>query len=162
MKTLLPAPLLSLVLWVLWLLLNHSSSLGHLTMGGLLAWVIPLLTRGLRPLPVRVRRPVCIVRLGVRVVFDALLSNLAVLRCLLLAHRYRPLSGFVSIPLQLSDPNALAALAVIVSLTPGTVWAEIALDRSQLMLHVLDMTDPQRIVDHVKLHYEGPLLEIFQ
>ncbi len=56
-KRFLPAPLLSLALFGLWLLLNHSTSVGHITLGALLGWAIPLLTRGLRPLPVRVRRP---------------------------------------------------------------------------------------------------------
>lgn len=161
MKRLFPAPLLSLVLWLLWLLLNRSVSAGHVLLGGVLAGAIPLLTGGLRPLPVRVRRPMRIVQLAIRVMRDALTSNVAVLRYVLRASRHRAASGFVHIPLQLRDPNALAALAVIVNLTPGTVWAEIALDRSVLMLHVLELSDPQSIVDHVKTYYEQPLLEIF-
>lgn len=162
MKPLFPAPVLSLVLWVLWLVLNRSLSTAHLVMACLLAWLIPLLTGALRPLPVRVRRPTRMLRLGLRVMLDAVISNCAVLRCLLMPHRYRHPSGFVHIPLQLRDPNALAVLAVIVNLTPGTVWAEIALDRSVLMLHVLQMQEPERIVQHVKTHYEQPLLEIFR
>ena len=71
----LPAPLLSLALFGLWLLLNHSTSIGHITLGALLGWAIPLLTRGLRPLPVRVRRPDTILRLALQVVYDTLMSN---------------------------------------------------------------------------------------
>ena len=44
-KRFLPAPLLSLALFGLWLLLNHSTSIGHITLGALLGWAIALLER---------------------------------------------------------------------------------------------------------------------
>ena len=65
-------------------------------------------------------------------------------------------------PLQLRDPNALAVLATIVCITPGTVWAELSLDRSMLLLHVLEVDDAQAISAHVKQRYERPLMEIFE
>ena len=34
-------------------------------------------------------------------------------------------SGFVNIPLDLRDPYALAALACIITATPGTLWVEL-------------------------------------
>ena len=80
MKRLLPAPLLSAALFLLWLLLNRSASPGNLVMALVLAWLVPLLTRGLRPLPVRIRRPGVVLRLGLRVMVDTLHSNAAVLR----------------------------------------------------------------------------------
>ncbi|MFT7116866.1 MAG: multicomponent K+:H+ antiporter subunit E, partial [Rhodoferax sp.] len=57
MKRLLPAPLLSVALFVLWLLLNRSLALSQLLLALLLALAIPLITAGLRPMPVRIRRP---------------------------------------------------------------------------------------------------------
>ena len=83
MKRLLPAPLLSVALFVLWLLLNQSLSPGNLLLALVVAWLVPLLTRGLRPLPVRIRRPGTIVRLGLRVMTDSLHSNYMVLRFIL-------------------------------------------------------------------------------
>ena len=56
MKRILPTPLLSLALFAVWLLLNRSVSAGHLILGTVLAVAIPLLTAGLRPMRVRVRR----------------------------------------------------------------------------------------------------------
>jgi multicomponent K+:H+ antiporter subunit E len=51
---------------------------------------------------------------------------------------------------------------MIVCITPGTAWAEISRDRSQLMLHVLEVDDPEEIVQLVKRCYERPLMEIFE
>lgn len=67
MKRLFPAPLLSLSLWGLWLLLNLSLSAGNLLLGALLAILAPILMAPLRPLPVRIRKPGTIVRLILRV-----------------------------------------------------------------------------------------------
>lgn len=162
MKRVLPAPLLSLALLALWLLLNRSVSAGHLMLGTALALAIPLLTAGLRPLPVRIRRPGSLLRLVWHVLADSLASNLAVARLLLAPGRRRHPPGFVLVPLELRDANALAALAMITCITPGSAWAELSLDRSQLMLHMLELHDPQAVVDHVKTRYERPLMEIFE
>ena len=133
MKRLLPSPLLSVALFLLWLLLSRSVSAGHLILATVLAVLVPLLTGGLRPLPVRIRRPGMVLRLGLRVVADTIASNLAVVLFLVFPSRRRHASGFVHIPLELRDPNALAVLAMIVCITPGTAWAEISRDRSTLL-----------------------------
>ena len=162
MKRLLPTPLLSLALLALWLLLNRSVSAGHLILGTVLAIAIPLLTAGLRPMRVRVRRPGMILRLAFNVMVDTVQSNLAVARLLLAPGSRRHPAGFVRIPLQLRDPNALAVLAVITCITPGSAWAEISVDRSMLMLHLLELGDPDDVVARVKARYEQPLMEIFE
>lgn len=162
MHKLFPAPLISIGLWLMWLMLQHSSSLGNQLLALLLAWLLPLIFQGLRPQKVQVRKPLTVVKLCARVVIDTTQSNINVLRLLLRPGKRQHPSGFVHIPLQLRDPNGLAVLAMIVSITPGTVWAELALDRSMLMLHVLEVTDAQAIIEHVQFCYERPLMEIFE
>jgi multicomponent K+:H+ antiporter subunit E len=68
----------------------------------------------------------------------------------------------VIIPLELRDPVGLAALAMITTVVPGTVWSELALDRSKLMLHVWDVGEEQAFIAHFKARYEQPLREIFE
>ena len=162
MKRILPTPLLSLALLALWLLLNRSLSAGNLILGTVLALAIPLLTAGLRPMRVRVRRPTMILRLAFNVMVDTVQSNIAVARLLLAPGSRRHPAGFVHVPLQLRDPNALAVLAVITCITPGSAWAEISVDRSMLMLHLLELGDPADVVARVKARYEQPLMEIFE
>lgn len=161
-KRILPAPVLSLALLALWLLLNRSVSAGHIVLGGVLALAIPLLTAGLRPVPVRIRAPGAVLRLALTVMADTVQSSIAVSRLLLSPGRRRHPSGFVQIPLELRDANALAVLAVIVSIAPGTAWAELSVDRSMLMLHVLEVDDAQAVAAQIKQRYERPLMEIFE
>ena len=162
MKKILPAPLVSFGLFVVWLLLNRSLSPGHLLLALLLALGLPVLFKELRPQKVRVRHLGTVLRLCWTVVVDTTQSNIAVLRFLLLPRTRRHSADFVKIPLELRDPNGLAVLAMIVCITPGTAWAELSRDRSMLMLHVLEMDDAQAIAQHVKASYERPLMEIFE
>ncbi|MDD2052045.1 Na+/H+ antiporter subunit E [Pseudomonas putida] len=162
MKRLFPAPWLSLALWVLWLVLNLSLSVGNLLLGALLAFLAPLLMAPLRPLPIRIRRPGVMLRLFLRVGYDVLVSNLEVAWGVLNARRQPPRSRFIKIPLDLRDANGLAALSMITTVVPGTIWSELALDRSLLLLHVFDLDDEQRFIEHFKQSYERPLMEIFE
>lgn len=163
MRRWLPHPLLSLALWATWLLLNRSLGWGHVLLGLVLALWIPWLTAGLRPLPVRIRRPGVVLRLAGTIVWDATLSNLQAMRVLWAPHSpHRPPAGFVCVPLRLRDPNALAVLATITCITPGSAWAELSLDRSQLLLHLLERGDPEATIRRIQERYEQPLLEIFE
>lgn len=162
MKRLFPAPLLSANLFGLWLVLNQSVSAGHVLLAALLGVLIPRLTAPLRPLPVRIRRPRVLARLILRVGKDVLVSGAEVAWGLMRLPWRTPNGAFVRIPLDVSDPNALAALAVITTVVPGTVWSELAPDRSVLLLHVFDVRDETRFIAHYKSSYERPLKEIFQ
>lgn len=162
MKRLFPAPWLSLALWLLWLVLNLSLSAGNLLLGALLGFIAPLLTAPLRPLPVRIRKPGVMLKLFLRVGRDVVSSNLAVGWTVWNAKRRPPRSAFVKIPLDLRDANGLAVLSMISTVVPGTVWSELALDRSLLLIHVFDLQDEAQFIEHFKRCYERPLMEIFQ
>jgi multicomponent K+:H+ antiporter subunit E len=162
MNRLFPAPLLSVALFGLWLLLNLSISPGNLLLAAALGVLAPLLMAPLRPQHAHVRRPLTIVRLIGRVGIDVIKSNLLVARDVLRAGKRAPHSAFVHIPLDLRDAHGLAALSMITTVVPGTVWSELALDRSVLLLHVFDLQDEAAFIQHFKDTYERPLMEIFQ
>jgi len=162
MRRWVPAPLLSVGLLVVWVVLEGSVDVATILLGVLIAWAVPILVAPLRPLPVRVRHPLTVVRLVTAVAVDALRSNVDVARRLVEPRSNKRVASFVTIPLELRDANGLAALAVITTFVPGTVWCELALDRSALRLHVFDLDDEARFVAHYKARYEQPLMEIFQ
>jgi len=96
------------------------------------------------------------------VAFDVVRSALHVAHGILGARRRPPRARFVVVPLDLRDVHALAALALITTIVPGTVWSELAPDRSRLLLHVFDSADDPSFVAHYKERYERPLQEIFE
>jgi multicomponent K+:H+ antiporter subunit E len=163
MRRLFPAPLLSLALLALWLLLNNSSlGLGQVLLGTILGVLVPLLTHSLRPTPVRFRRPWVALRLFMQVGHDVIIWNWRVLRGTLASGERMPRGGFVVVPLDMRDPNGLAVLAAIMCVIPGTIWSELALDRSALLVHMFDMDDVEAEIELIKRRYERPLMEIFE
>ncbi len=160
MRALLPQPLLSLTLVVVWLLLVNQFSLGQLLLGLLLGLLIPWLTAPLRGEPSRLRRPWKLPGFLLLLLGDILKANLQVaLRILGPTSRLQP--AFVEIPLQLRDPLGLTILASVICLTPGTVSADLSDDRSSLLVHGLDVPDSAALVAEIKQRYEAPLLEMF-
>jgi len=162
MRRILPSPLLSVGLFVLWILLMQSVSAGTVVLGVLLALFWPAATANLRPAPVHARKPVVMMRLFGRVVLDMIRANLHVASAILTRRRRDIHSGFVRVPLELEDPNGLAVLAMIVTFTPGTAWVQRSPDGRTLLLHVFELTDEATLVRLVKGRYERPLMEIFQ
>lgn len=157
-----PAPLTSAALFALWLLLARAASPSDIAAGLCWAIAIPVLTRRLRPSTVRVRRPWVIIRYIAIVGYDVLVSNLVVACGVLSWHWRKPDSKFVVVPLDLRDPLGLAALSMVTTVVPGTVWSELALDRSALLLHVWDSPDDAAFIARFKARYELPLKEIFE
>jgi multicomponent K+:H+ antiporter subunit E len=160
-KRLLAAPLLSATLFVVWLLLNNTLDPAHLVLGALLAVVVPWFTAKLRAERPRIRKPFVILRLGLVVLWDIVLSNIEVARRILGPEAaIKP--RFVWVPLALTDPHAILSLAGIITMTPGTLTAEISPDRRHLLVHAFNVDDETELVAQIKARYETPLKEIYE
>ncbi len=160
-KRLLPHPLLSAILVVIWLLLVNQLSFGHLLLGMLLGLVVPLYTARFWPDQVHVRRPLLLLRFVAVVLYDILVANLAVAR-LILGRQDRLEPMFLELPLRLRSDVAISVLANTISLTPGTVSAYLSADRRCLIIHSLHTTDPDEVLDTIRRRYESPLKEILE
>jgi multicomponent K+:H+ antiporter subunit E len=157
----LPSPVLSLVLLIMWLLLNPAWSLGQLLLGAVLAVVIPWFTHPLHSDHPRMRRPILVLRLFFIVLKDIVTSNIDVAK-LILGRESHMQPGFVWVPLTLTDAHGIVALAGIITMTPGTLSADLSNDRKHLLVHALNVTDEAALIESIKSRYEKPLLEIFQ
>ncbi len=160
-RRLLPHPLLTPALAAVWLLLVNSAAPGHIVLGLFLGWAIPLFTLRFWPEPVRIRRPLTLLRFVMVVLYDIVVANLAVARRILgRPERLRP--AFVEVPLALTSDLAISLLANTICLTPGTVSARLAPDRASLLVHGLDVADAQALIHSIKQRYEAPLKEVFE
>ena len=162
MKKLFPAPLMSCILFFLWLIINRSLDAGQLLLAFIFAIGIPIFIAPLRPTPVKVRKPWVILKLIIRVFIDVLAANFFVLKGTFKFGAKSPTGGFVYVPLELKDPNGLATLALICTVVPATIWSELALDRTAVYLHVFGLEDPKEESNKFKSRYEKPLMEIYE
>lgn len=160
MTRLFPHPLISVIIWLLWLVVNNSVAPGTVLMGALLAVLLPRYTRNFWPHHPRVRKPMRLVKLFGVVLYDIVVANFSAAK-LILGPRSALRPGFVTVPLELQDPVAITMLTSFISLTPGTVSAELAADCKSLSVHCLDVAQPDQVIQQIKRRYEAPLLEIF-
>ncbi|MCK0162833.1 Na+/H+ antiporter subunit E [Marinobacter sp. S6332] len=155
-----PQPWLSLILFLIWQILSDGVSGGSVALGLILAWLIPQITHGFwpeRPAFVKVwRMPAYILR----VLKDIVIASFSVAWLILSPRNPRP--AFISYPLQLDHPLAISILASTISLTPGTVSADVSDDNKTLLIHALDATSDQEVIDTIYNSYEKPLMEMFQ
>jgi multicomponent K+:H+ antiporter subunit E len=161
MSRVLREPLTSATILAVWLLLNDTLHPAHVVLGLLLGVAVPRVTRPLRPDGPRVRRPGTIVRLAVVVGVDIVLANLEVARRIL-GPEARLTPRFFWVPLDIQAPYGIATLAALITLTPGTLSADVTADRRYLLVHGLDVRDVERTVARIKRRYEAPLREIME
>ena len=156
----LPMPVQSLILFVVWLLLNNSVAPGHLLLAALRALLIPLLVAPLQqPQPV-VRRHWLALSYTLKVLYDIVVANFQVaVRVLGPTSRLKP--GWIAVPLDIEGSLPITLLASTISLTPGTVSADLSEDAKWLYVHVLDLDDEQALIAQIKQRYEQPLKDIF-
>lgn len=161
MKGLFSTPLLSAVLFGVWMMLNESASTGNLLLGAGLALAVPLFTERFRPDKPRIKAWGTVTRLGLVVLRDIVMSNIEVARRVLGPEsQIRP--TFVWVPLSIRDPHGIVALAGIITMTPGTLSADLTEDRRHLLVHAFNCGDPDALVADIKARYEAPLREIFE
>lgn len=162
MTRFLPFPLMALALFAMWLLLVQSLGPGQLILGALLAVGGAWTLTALEPPSIRVRRPGAILELSLLVLADIVRSNIAVARIILGPRSQNETSGVMQIPLELRAPYGLAALAIIITSTPGTLWVNFDPASGLLTIHVLDLIDEEAWVETIKQRYERRLMEIFE
>lgn len=156
----LPSLPLATMVFCFWLLMNDQVTTGHLLMALVLALLIP-------PFAARLDREFARIgslrgvpkMLGI-LALDIVRSNITVaLQVLGPEEKITP--GFIWVPLDIANIHGIAALTSIITLTPGTVSSALSDDRRYLLVHVLNLKDPDEVVRQIKTRYEAPLMEIF-
>ncbi|HVL78030.1 MAG TPA: Na+/H+ antiporter subunit E [Sphingomicrobium sp.] len=161
MRRLFPHPALAVMLVIVWMLLLNSFTVGGLLLGILFGITVPILTQPYWPNrpPLRFGWPM-IDYLAI-VIWDIVVANFQVARLILFRPSRQLRSRWLVIPLELRSPEAIATLAGTISLTPGTVSADVSADGRSLLVHALDVADEAAEVARIKTRYEARLLRIF-
>lgn len=161
MRWLLPHPALSAMLLIVWLLLANSVTVGGLLLGAVLALVLPKFTQPFWPARPRMRFGRTFVAYLAIVLWDIVVANFQV-AWLILFRRNRDLrSRWLVVPIDLATPEAITILAGTISLTPGTVSADVSADGRHLLVHALDVGDAAAEVRRIKVRYEARLQRVF-
>jgi multicomponent K+:H+ antiporter subunit E len=159
---LVPHPILTVVITGVWTALVNHLSLGHLIMGLMLGLVIPWFTSAYWPDRPVIRRPMRMLEYALVVLWDIIVSNVQVAYWVLFRRGASLRSQFVTVPIDLETPEAITVLAGTITMTPGTVSADLAADGSAILVHCLETLDPEATARQIKSRYERRLKEIFE
>jgi len=160
-RRIVPHPLLAALLAGMWLLLQESLAPGDIALGVALGLVLSRVMVALEQEAPSIKRPFVALGLFLVVSYDVVRSNFAVV-AILADRRRKAHSGFVNVPLTIKSPYALAALATIITATPGTFWAAYDSRTNVVTIHVLDLVDPDYWVRTVTQRYERRLRAVFE
>lgn len=160
-RWLFPHPLLTILLTVVWVMLQNNVSAGMVVFGVILGIIIPRVTAVWWP-----DRPVGfhmgkMMTYTLLVMWDIVVANVQVAWIVLTRPNSKLRPAWVVVPLDLRQPEAITVLAGTITLTPGTVSADLSDEGHSLLVHALDADDPDAVRDEIKERYERRLKEIF-
>jgi multicomponent K+:H+ antiporter subunit E len=162
LRRLFPHPLLSFVLFFVWMLLVDRLALGSAVMALFLAIVIPMSTAAYWPNRPVVRNIPAFAFYCLLVIWDVIVANIEVAKIILFYPNSRIKSAFIPVPITLKSPEAITMLAGTITMTPGTVTADMSACGRVLLIHSLHAPDPDAIRDEILNRYEARLKRIFE
>ena len=160
-RWLLPHPVLTILIALVWVLLQPSVSAGMAVVGLILGIVVPIGTARWWPDRPTNFAVLPMISYCVLVIWDIFVANVHVAWIVLTKSNDDLHPNWVVIPLELREPEAITILAGTITLTPGTVSADLSQSGRYLLVHALDAADPDAVRDEIKTRYERRLLEIF-
>lgn len=161
-RRLLPHPALSVLVAVVWMLLVNELTFGALFLALIIGVLAPLVTSRFWPDRPKIRFGPDMAGYVAIVLWDIVVANFQV-AWIILTRRNRDLRArWLVVPLELRSPEAITVFAGTISLTPGTVSSDVSADGRALLVHALDVADPEAEVARMKQRYETRLLKVFR
>lgn len=160
-RRLFPHPVLSALVFLVWMAMVSRFAVGSLVFAALLGVIIPLVAAPYWSGAVGMRRPLRFAGFALLVLYDIVMANISVARIVLFMPKSRIRPAWVSVPLGLTNPQAITMLASVITLTPGTLSCDLSDDHGALLVHCLHAPDPADVVAEIKTRYEAPIKELF-
>jgi len=145
---------------VLWLLLTNDYGVANILLAIVAGLAALWLVRDVRtPAEVRIR-PLKVAQLAALFVLEAAKSSVRVLVLALSPHpKFSP--GLITLPLRVERDFEIALLANLITLTPGTQSVDLSADRRELLIHCLDVGNPDLTIAGIRDGFEALILEAF-
>lgn len=154
---------LVVVLSLIWAAVTGTFTMMSLLLGAAIGVVAALLIRDQVDRPHIARRLWRIIGLALLFIYELIISAWRV--AVLVASpnmkaRVRP--AIIAYPLSVETDREITLLAMMITLTPGTLSIDVAEDRSVLYIHALEMTDREETIRSIKQGFERRIMEVFQ
>lgn len=150
----------SSIIFLFWILLSDDWHRSTCFVGIAIAIIIPLYADRLDREFAKIGSLRSLPKFFAIITKDIILSNIDVAKKIL-GPESALQPGFVWVFLDIKNIHGIAFLTSIISLSPGTISAELSEDRRFLLIHALHAPHPEQLAQHIKRRYELVLMEIF-
>ena len=75
---------------------------------------------------------------------------------------YRARPGVIAIPLDCKNDMEITLLAIVISLTPGTLALDLSPDKKNLYIHAMFIRDKEKLIREIKKNFETPIMRILE
>ena len=144
-RWLLPHPLLTLLLAVVWTLLQNDLTAGMVVFGLILGVIIPLGTSVWWPDTPRAFRMGKMIAYCFVVIWDIIVANVQVAWIVLTRANDKLRPAWIEVPLDLKQPEAITVLAGTITLTPGTLTIDECPNGEYLYVHTMFGADADAV-----------------
>lgn len=125
-RRILPHPILSAMILVVWLLLVNGTGAGSVVFALILALAIPPVIAPYWPGQPALRNPLKFIPYMLLVIHDIIKANIEVALIVLFKPRRALRPAWITVPLELTSPEGISTLAATITLTPGTVTCDLS------------------------------------
>lgn len=157
---LIPHPGLSVLLVIVWVVMVGDLSFAALFLAAVVAIAVPRFTAPWWTGRPKLSLVPAVGYCGV-VLWDIVVANFQVAAIILFKPTRALQPAWLTIPLELTTPEAITVFAGTISLTPGTVSADVSACGQYLLVHALHAPDPANEIAKVKARYESRLKAVF-
>lgn len=162
LRRIFPHPLLTVALTLVWLALVNKVTVGNIVLGAAMGIVVPILTSPYWPGRPRIKSIPKGIAYCLLVMWDICVANVQVARIILFKRNSDLRTKWVTVPLELTSPEAITILAGTITLTPGTISTVLSANATSILVHCLDAEDEEAVRNQIKARYEARLKEIFE
>lgn len=146
-----------------WAAAIGSFAIGNLLFGAVIAVTALLLVRRQIARPGIAKQALRMLSLGRLFLVELMVSAIRVAILVLrpdMRSRLKP--AFIAYPLTVTSDAEITLLANLITLTPGTLSVDVSDDRRVLLVHAVDASDRDVVVQDIATGFERKIIEAFQ
>ncbi|MEK4564473.1 Na+/H+ antiporter subunit E [Alkalihalobacillus sp. FSL R5-0424] len=150
---------LNLIAAVAWMLFQNSFTFVDFVIGYIIGIVALFLARPLLGYTFYMRRVVAAIKLFLLFLKELVVANIDVLK-VVLSPKLNVSSSIIAVPTQLETKGEITLLAVLITLTPGTLSMDFSDDSQTIYIHALDAPDREQFIKDIQQTFERAIMEV--
>ncbi|WYP27888.1 Na+/H+ antiporter subunit E [Alkalihalobacillus sp. FSL W8-0930] len=150
---------LNLIAAIAWMLFQNSFTFVDFVIGYIIGIVALFLARPLLGYTFYMRRVVAAIKLFLLFLKELVVANIDVLK-VVLSPKLNVSSSIIAVPTQLETKGEITLLAVLITLTPGTLSMDFSDDSQTIYIHALDAPDREQFIKDIQQTFERAIMEV--